>query len=76
MMKKVLKGLGVLAIGGFAIGLIWYFQSLKIDGDPLLTTCWAVDIYDDVTGEKVVGAEDLDFDPPPLGGTVGHEFLL
>ncbi len=63
MIKKVLKGLGVLAAGGLAIGIVWYFQALKVDGDPLLKTCWAVDIYDDVTGEKVVGAEDLDFDP-------------
>lgn len=63
MIKKVLKGLGVVAAGGLVIGVFWYFQSLKIDGDPLLKTCWGVDIFDDVTGEKVVGAEDLDFDP-------------
>ncbi|MCH8348230.1 MAG: hypothetical protein IH901_07055 [Proteobacteria bacterium] len=62
-MKKFLKIAGVLFLGAIGIGLIWYFQSLKIDGDPLLTACWSVDLYDDLTGEKVVGVEDLDFDP-------------
>lgn len=62
-MKKFLKIVGVLFLGAIGIGLIWYFQSLKVEGDPLLTTCWGVEVYDDLTGEKVVGVEDLDFDP-------------
>ncbi|MCH7806031.1 MAG: hypothetical protein IH995_02650 [Proteobacteria bacterium] len=62
-MKKFLKIAGVLFLGAIGIGLIWYFQSLKIDGEPLLTACWGVEVYDDLTGEKVVGVEDLDFDP-------------
>ena len=62
-MKKFLKIVRVLFLGAIGIGVIWYFQSLKIDGDPLLTACWGVEVYDDVTGEKVVGVEDLDFDP-------------
>ncbi|MCH8081572.1 MAG: hypothetical protein IID52_04225 [Proteobacteria bacterium] len=62
-MKKFLKIAGVLFLGAIGIGVIWYFQSLKIEGDPLLTACWGVEVYDDLTGEKVVGVEDLDFDP-------------
>ncbi len=62
-MKKFLKIVGVLFLGAIGIGLIWYFQSLKVEGDPLLTACWGVEVYDDLTGEKVVGVEDLDFDP-------------
>lgn len=67
-MKKVLKIVGLLGLAGIGIGGFWYFQSLKIDGDPLLTACWPVDLYDDVTGEKVVGVEDMDFDL--LTGTI------
>ena len=62
-MKKFLKIAGVLFLGAIGIGLIWYFQSLKVEGEPLLTACWGVEVYDDLTGEKVVGVEDLDFDP-------------
>lgn len=61
-MKKVLKVLGVLLLAGFAGGLVWYFQSLQVAGEPFLTACQAVDLIDDVTGEKVIGVEDLDFD--------------
>jgi len=62
-MKKFLKIAGVLfgvAVIGFGV---WYLQALQVEGDPMLTACHAVDLYDDVTGEKIVGVEDMDFDP-------------
>ena len=62
-MKRFLKIVGVLFLAGIGIGAIWYQQSLKIEGEALLTACWSIDLYDDVSGEKVVGVEDLDFDP-------------
>lgn len=63
MIKKVLKGFGLVAVLGIGLGLFVYFDNLQIEGDAALKTCWAVDIIDDFTGAKVVGAEDLDFDP-------------
>jgi len=63
MIKKIALGFGLAAILAAGAGLFVYFDKLRIEGDALLTACWAVDIIDDVTGEKVVGAEDLDFDP-------------
>jgi len=61
-MKKVLKIIGLL-FGMVLIGFgVWYYLALDVDGEPVLTACQAVDLYDDVTGEKIVGVEDMDFD--------------
>jgi len=38
-----------------------YFNSLKFKEDAKLTTCWGVELFDDVTGEKVIGVEDFDY---------------
>lgn len=62
-MRRVLKwgGLAILAVAAAGVG--FYFYSLRIPGEPALQVCRAVELVDDVTGEKVVGAEDLDYDP-------------
>lgn len=62
-MKLVLKIVGIILLTALGFGAFLYFDSLYIEGEPRLSACWAVEFYDDVTGEKVVGAEDLDFDP-------------
>lgn len=61
-MKLVLKIVGGVILAGLGLGAFLYYDSLKIEGEPSLTACWPVDLYDNVTGEKVVGVEDLDFD--------------
>jgi hypothetical protein len=57
-----------VALGALAIGAGLYANALRISGEPLLRQCWPVELVDQATGQKVVGAEDMDFDP--ASGTI------
>lgn len=62
-MKRRVKIAGGVALGALAVAAGLYVNALNVPGEPLLTQCWAADLIDAKTGRKVVGAEDMDFDP-------------
>ena len=67
-MKKGIKIAGGAALGALAIGAGLYVNALSVPGKALLTQCRAANLIDRETGQKVAGAEDMDFDP--LTGTI------
>ncbi|HXV73415.1 MAG TPA: hypothetical protein VD713_01670, partial [Sphingomonadales bacterium] len=67
-MKQSMKIAGGIALGALALAAGLYVSALRVPGEPLLKKCWAADLIDRATGEKIVGAEDMDFDP--VTGTI------
>lgn len=65
---KILRVFTLVLIFFLFWAFFTYNNLLRFREDAALTDCWGVELYDALTGDKIVGVEDIDYDP--LTGTL------